>query len=430
MAMKVKVKNPKTKFKAMKVKGKVQHVQKAEDEAQKVAEAQQAATKKATATAKKKTKAKGNAAAATKKNALAKKAAEAKKKSAMKKPASWDAWAGQEEDDDDCEGQEEEEEEEEELDKDYNAPSKAQCKVFEDALKKAPGSRGSLPVEIHEVWNNMQRGPGSAKERHALRNAIVPRDACYGHVCTLDPNGPMMHRIKEVFEVKQKKVQMKGLTESEVLWNSFQGNEDAMQKAIQKGDLKVINGMYYWHRDIHEHITGGKDKFNFKTDPHQPTLEDKEKMMELLDYAPWAKWGTGNNNVPVAELKHVVKPNSDAMHKVQECLDASKAVCISVKNFFKQLQGEGILKSPEAGSIPSIMKIAVETANQLEKDHMQPMAALIYDTDGTNKATVKDVKEMLNAAAKALTPLQQYLVEAKALVQKFKSKDNKKSLQP
>ena len=42
MAMKVKVKNPQTKFKAMKVKGKVQHVQKAEDEAQKVAEAQQA----------------------------------------------------------------------------------------------------------------------------------------------------------------------------------------------------------------------------------------------------------------------------------------------------------------------------------------------------------------------------------------------------
>ena len=239
MAMKVKVKNPKTKFKAMKVKGKVQHVQKAEDEAQKVAEAQQAATKKATATAKKKTKAKGNAAAATKKKALAKKAAEAKKKSAMKKPASWDAWAGQEEDDDDCEGQEEEEEEEEEeLDKDYNAPSKAQCKVFEDALKKAPGSRGSLPVEIHEVWNNITRGPGSAKERHALRNAIVPRDACYGHVCTLDPNGPMMHRIKTVFEVKQKKVQMKGLTESEVLWNSFQGNEDAMQKSHTKRRLE------------------------------------------------------------------------------------------------------------------------------------------------------------------------------------------------
>ena len=108
------------------------------------------------------------------------------------------------------------------------------------------------------------------------------------------------------------------------------------------------------------------------------------------------------------------------MHKAQECVDASKAVCISVQNFFKQIQKEVILTSPEAGSIPSIMKTAMKAANEMEKDHMQPMAAFIYDTDGTNKATVKDVKEMLSSAAKALTHLQQYLRAAKAMVQKFK----------
>ena len=72
------------------------------------------------------------------------------------------------------------------------------------------------------------------------------------------------------------------------------------------------------------------------------------------------------------------------------------------------------------------MKTAMKAANEMEKDHMQPMADLIYDTDGTNKATVKDVKEMLNSAAKALTPLQQYLQEAKALVQQFKREEHKK----
>ena len=198
MAMKVKAK-VKAKAKAMKVKDKVQHVQKAEDEA------------KATAAAKKNTKAKGKAAAA---------------KSAMKKPASWNAWA--EEEDDDVG---EEEEEEVLAEKDYDAPSKAQAKVFEDALKRPPGTRGSLPVEIHEVWNNIQRGPGAAKERHALRNACVPRGAGYGHVCTINPNGLLIKRIKDVFEVKQKKVQMKGLTYSECLWSCFHGNEDAMKKS-------------------------------------------------------------------------------------------------------------------------------------------------------------------------------------------------------
>ena len=132
-------------------------------------------------------------------------------------------------------------------------------------------------------------------------------------------------------------------------------------------------------------------------------------------------------NIPVAELKHVVKPNSDAMHKAQECLDASKAICIWVQHFFKQIQQEGILTSPEAGSIPSIMNIAMKAVHALDKDHMQPIAALIYDTDGKKKVIVKDVKEMLHAAAKALSPVQQHLEEAKAFVQKFKNKGKKES---
>ena len=61
-----------------------------------------------------------------------------------------------------------------------------------------------------------------------------------------------------------------------------------------------------------------------------------------------------------------------------------------------------------------------EGSQCMEVDHMHPMAALIYDTEGANKVIVKDVKEMLNSAAKALAPLQQYLQEAKALVQKLK----------
>ena len=73
------------------------------------------------------------------------------------------------------------------------------------------------------------------------------------------------------------------------------------------------------------------------------------------------------------------------------------------------------------------MEAAMKAAKDMEKDHMQPMAELIYDIDGTPEVTVKDVKEMLNSAAKALTPLQQYLVEAKALVQKFKHKQCQKN---
>ena len=129
-----KVKKALAKAKAMKGKGKVQQqVQKAEDEA------------KATA-AETNTKAKGKAAAATKKKALAKAKGKAAK-NAMKKPASWNAWASSLMP---MHGHMNDDGEEEVLgEKDYSAPEKAQAKVFEDALKRTPGTRGSLPIEIH-----------------------------------------------------------------------------------------------------------------------------------------------------------------------------------------------------------------------------------------------------------------------------------------
>ena len=115
----------------------------------------------------------------------------------MKKPSTWDQWAD--------DGEDEEEKDEEEQSKDCSVPTKAQAYIFERALKMDPGTRGALPNEIHELWNSMQKGPGAAQERHALRNAIVPRDATYGHICKVDPTGPLMQRIRNVWETKQKK---------------------------------------------------------------------------------------------------------------------------------------------------------------------------------------------------------------------------------
>ena len=47
-----------------------------------------------------------------------------------------------------------------------------------------------------------------------------------------------MKIIKDVFEVKQKKVQMKGMTYSQVLWTNFHGNEVAMKDSIARGCRK------------------------------------------------------------------------------------------------------------------------------------------------------------------------------------------------
>jgi hypothetical protein len=96
------------------------------------------------------------------------------------------------------------------------------------ALKMDPGTRGALPHEIRELWKSLQQGPGAAQERHTLRNLCVPRDATYGSICKVDPTGPLMQKIRTVWQTKQKKIQLKGMSESEMLWKSFQGNQAAM----------------------------------------------------------------------------------------------------------------------------------------------------------------------------------------------------------
>ena len=56
--------------------------------------------------------------------------------------------------------------------------------------------------------------------------------------------------------------------------------------------------------------------------------EDLQKLMELLGNAPWADWAVTPNSIPKAQLKNAATPDSDAIQKAHECLNASKAVCV------------------------------------------------------------------------------------------------------
>jgi hypothetical protein len=267
----------------------------------------------------------------------------------------------------------------------------------------------------------MQKGPGAAQERHALRNAIVPRDATYGHICKVDPTGPLMQRIRNVWETKQKNIQLKGMSESEMLWKSFQGNEIAMKCAIDKGHIQVSNdGMYIWQREIHEHISGGTDTYT--SGPQQAPVD--QKLLELLQYAPWVDWALVQH-VPKLQLNATCAPDSAALAKATECLEASKAVCISMEALYKGVQAQGILQKPDNGSIPAIMATAMQKVKQLQTEHMQPIQDIIYNHDGKT-ASVKEVKQMLAAAAQTLQALTQTMGEAKALVNKYKSATGKK----
>ena len=70
---------------------------------------------------------------------------------------------------------------------------------------------------------------------------------------------------------------------------------------------------------------------------------------------------------------------------------------------------------------------ALRKVKEMETEHMQPIAELCYDPDGNHcPRSVKDVKDMLGAAAKTLMSLIKCRDEAKALVSKCKSGQPKK----
>ena len=75
--------------------------------------------------------------------------------------------------------------------------SREQAHAFEKALKLPSSVKGALPQEIHDAWKSLPRGPGASAQRNALRNAIMPRDARYGHLCNVDPEGALMKQVKK-----------------------------------------------------------------------------------------------------------------------------------------------------------------------------------------------------------------------------------------
>ena len=218
----------------------------------------------------------------------------------------------------------------------------------------------------------------------------------------------------------KKKIQLKGLSQSEMLWKSFQGNEVAMQVAIDKGHIQVSNDMYIWQREIHEHSSGGTDTYT--SGPQHAPVD--EKLLEMLQYAPWVDWALVKN-VPKLQLNATCAPDSAALAKATECLEASKAVCLSMESLYKGVQAQGILRQPDNGSIPAIMATAMQKVKQMQTEHMQPIQDIIYNHDGKT-ASVKEVKQMLAAAAQTLQALTQTMGEAKALVNKYKSATGKK----
>lgn len=307
--------------------------------------------------------------------------------------------------------------------KDTSRISKQQAYLFDRALKLHPGVTGSLPQEVHDIWNNVSHGPGTIPERNDLRNLCVPKDASYGHIIKSYEGGALVQHMKDIFQTKQRKHHIIGISESEMRYTHFQGNKEALQGAIEKGDVTVRGKYYYWERNIHEHITGGKQTFNFGGgNPKHMSQQDMQAMLQLLNFAPWAGWGAKpETECNPATLKAPAKPDSEAMVKLQEGLDAMQAACNQMKTIFKDCRKQGMMTAEDCGSIPKLIQSAMGKVKPLEENHCQPVADLLYNTEGT-EVPVSNVKGMLMQAAPAMALLSQQMNEIQVLTQRYRSK--------
>ena len=102
-----------------------------------------------------------------------------------------------------------------------------------------------------------------------------------------------------------------------------------------------------------------------------------------------------------------------------------EALSTDAKKLYKHLQAEQILHSAEAGSIPDLMKKLMRKLQVLEKDHMHPISAMIYEPDGSFPE-VKDVKDLLLKAAADAADVQRAINEVKQLLKTHQSQMPKK----
>ena len=134
-------------------------------------------------------------------------------------------------------------------------------------------------------------------------------------------------------------------------------------------------------------------------------------MMSLLNHAAWADWAAE----PLGKAESTAQATSDtpagevALKRADESLVALQSVISQMKALYRRCHANKTL----GGSIPNILKTSMDKVKELEDVHISALSDFIY---GHQWLEIKDVKEMLIAAAPATADLNQAMMEINALV--------------
>ena len=209
-----------------------------------------------------------------------------KKETMKEKTAAWRKPLTVEENEEQAEeGEEEEQKEADPLVQPEEKRNYAKARKFAKMLKK-----GQLPEEIKLMYTEAaQKSDSPRLFKTELINRLFQQNKSGEWVMTTD--SPEFASWKQSFDKRFSTAKSVGLAPMVMLWQTFHGNQDAMQKAATVGDIFEESGLWYFKQVETGRTKKLQDKMEISGGPAKLSVDEFSDMSKWLTSRPWSKYG-------------------------------------------------------------------------------------------------------------------------------------------
>ena len=147
-----------------------------------------------------------------------------------------------------------------------------------------------IPDHLLALYNEVPAGTSKRKHQTTVINAVFKRRSDGGF--DLNTTDPISQQSLESYDKRYSKEQDKGLTKTLFLWKYFQGNQAAMDRAYENGEIfetKDAEGRKFW---CHKEMVIGREVGRNETNSIQQQKKARNDQAEAIaDIMRKMNWG-------------------------------------------------------------------------------------------------------------------------------------------
>lgn len=148
---------------------------------------------------------------------------------------------------------------------------------------------GKVPEEIKDLLENGPKGDGKRKFQTELVNKLFTKTSSGRLVMSTE--SPTWQNWYKSQDTKFSKATTQGMPKSIILWQTFHGNQSALDAAVAAGDVIENNGFYHYATVKSGRVKSGTTGMNLGGGEVKLKNQDFDDLSNFLDSRPFAKFG-------------------------------------------------------------------------------------------------------------------------------------------